>query len=112
MARGSPIVDEGAPFHGFQECRDIGLADFHFQRGSHAIQRLDALAFEILGVLMQINESWSNDQPFGRNYALACKSIGRNFLDLALHDADIANSIKTCFGIDYAAALNYNFVAL
>src|SRR5207253_310214 len=71
-----------------------------------------ALAFKVLVVLVQINEPWSNDQPLGGNHALACKGLSRDFLDLALANADIANGIQTCFGIDHAAALNYNIIAL
>src|SRR5690348_3259512 len=103
MARRGPIIDEGVPLHGLQEYRDIRLSDFHLKRGSHSVERLGALAFQILPVLMQINEPWSNDQAFCRDHALAFKGRSRDFFDPALADADIANGIKTCFRIDYAA---------
>src|ERR1041385_3454696 len=112
MARRGPKVDEGMSIFRSQECRDIGLADLHLKRGSYAVQRLELLAFRIQVVLVQINESWSNDQGFGRDHALAVKSFSRDFLDLALADADIANRIKTCFRIDYPTTLNNKIVAL
>src|SRR6478609_11379242 len=112
MARRAPVVDEGMPIFRSQECRDIGLADLHLKRGSYAVQRLQPLAFLVQVVLMQINKPGSNNQAFGGNHALAFKDVSRNFLDLALSDADIANGIKTGFRINYAATLNDNIVTL
>src|SRR6476646_11726466 len=112
MARSAPIVKEGVPFHGLQKRRDIGFPNFHLKRDSHAVKRLQPLAFLVQVVLMQINESRNNDQAFCRNHAFAFKSRSRDFLDLALTNAAIANGIKTCFRIDYAAALNYKIVTL
>src|SRR6476660_344254 len=100
MARRGPVVDEGMPIFRSQECRDIGLTDLHLKRSSYAIQRLQPLAFLVQVVLMQINEPWSNDQAFCRNHSLAFKGRSRDFLDLALHDADIANGIKAGFRIN------------
>src|SRR6476661_3103755 len=99
-------------FHGLQECRNVWLPDFHLKRGGHSVERLDALAFQVLPVLMQINEPWSNDQAFCRDHPLAFKGRSRDFLDPALADADIANRIKTCFRIDYTATLDHKIVAL
>jgi hypothetical protein len=112
MARRGSIVDEGAVFLGLQECRDIGLADFHFKRRGHAVQCLNALAFKVLAVLVQINEPWSHDQASGGNHTLAIKSLSGDFLNLALRNADIANSIKACLGVKHPAALDHKIVAL
>ena len=73
-------------------------------------KKCDAALVQVM--LMQINESWSNDQPLGGNHAFAFKSLSRDFLDLALADANIANRIKTGFGIDDTATLNYKIVTL
>src|SRR5689334_13502859 len=110
MACRAPIVDQRASFHGLQKRRDIWLADFHLKRGSYAVQRLQPLAFQIHVVLMQINETGSNNQTFGRDHALAVETFSGNFFDPALTDADIADRIKASFRIDDAAALNYNVV--
>src|SRR5579864_1737389 len=107
MARSAPIVDERVSFPGLQKCRDIGLPNLHLKRSGHAVQRHTALTFEVHSVLMQINESRSNNQAAGRNHALAGNSLSRDFFDRALDDADIANSIETCFRIDYPATLDH-----
>src|SRR5579864_236349 len=112
MARRGSVIDERVSFHGLQERRDVGLSDFHLKRGSHAVKRLNALAFKVLGMLMQIDEPGCNNQAFGGNHALAVKSVSRNFLNLALTDADIANGIKASFRIDHAATQNHKIVAL
>src|SRR5215510_5493195 len=112
MARRGSIVDEGVALHGPQECRDIGLADFHFKRSGHAVKRFNALAFKVLAVLVQVNESWSHDQASGENHTFAIKSLSGDFLNLALGNADIANSIKACLRIEHPAALDHKIVVL
>ena len=101
MASRGPIVNEGASLLGFEECRNIRLADFHFERRGHTIHGLDALTFEVLGMLVEINKAWGNHQPSRGNHPLAIERVGRDSHDLALGNADIANCIQAGLGIEH-----------
>jgi len=52
MAGGGAVINQRAAFLAFQELRNIGHADFQFECRGHAVKRLDALACQILSVLM------------------------------------------------------------
>ena len=107
MAGRGPIVNQGMPLLGFEECRNIRLADFHFERRGHAIHGLDTLSLEVLVMLVEIDEPWGNDQPSRGNHTLAIERVCRDSHDLALGNADIANSIKTGLGIEHPTALDH-----
>jgi len=75
MARRCSIVDEGVSLLRLEEGGYVGLADFHLKRCGYAVQGFDPLTFEVLAVLMQINEPWSNDQAWGGNHLLALNRL-------------------------------------
>ena len=52
---------------GSQESGNIRIADFQLQRGGHAVEGFNALAFQVLAVLVQIDKPWSNDQATSRD---------------------------------------------
>ena len=58
-------MNEGVTFFGFQKLSDVGRADFQFERRGYAVERFDALALELLAVLVQVNESGSDHQSAG-----------------------------------------------
>jgi hypothetical protein len=62
MARGGAVVNERLPFFEFKELGDIRDADLHFKSCGHAVERFDSLAREFLAMLMQIDESGSDNQ--------------------------------------------------
>src|SRR5271169_131696 len=69
VAGGGAVVNQRVAFLGFQELGYVGHADFQFERGGDTVKRLDALAGEVLAVLMQIDESGSDHQAAGMDDA-------------------------------------------
>src|ERR1700734_3048287 len=98
------------PFLRFQELGDVGSADLHFERGGHSVERLDALAGEILGVLMQIDEAGRDDQSLGVNNAASVECARRNLCDLSITDADAADCVEARFRIHYSSAFKNQVV--
>jgi hypothetical protein len=74
--------------------------------------RLDALALQVLGVLVEIDESGSDDETAGVNDAPSAQRLGGDAGDLAVADADVAHGIQASFGIHDAAALEHKIVLL
>src|SRR5882762_10127355 len=99
------IVDQRVTFLVFQEPGDIGHADFHFQGRGYSVQRLDALAFYVLAVLVQIDESGSDDQAVAVNDTPPAQRFGRDADNLPVADADVAHGIEAGFGVHDASAL-------
>ncbi len=67
MACGSSVVNERLPFFELEELSHVGYADLHFKRGGYSVESLHALAGEFLAMLMQIDESGSDDQSCRMN---------------------------------------------
>ena len=84
MAGRRAVVDQRAAFFGFQELCDIGHPDFQFQRRGYAVERLDALAFRFLAVLVQVNESRSDHEAAGMDDPSPGQRLGRDAGDLSV----------------------------
>ena len=91
-------------FFCFQEGGDVGRADLEFECRSDAVHGFDALAVEILGVLVEIDESRGDDQSGGMDDAAATERPGGNAGDFAVENADIADGVEAGFGVHDAAA--------
>jgi hypothetical protein len=87
MAGRAAVVNERVTLFRFQELRDIGRADFQFERCGYAVERFHALALYLLAVLVKINESWSYYQPAGMNNPVSAQRLGRDADNLSVTDA-------------------------
>ena len=112
MAGGGAVVNERVAFFRFQELGDVGRADFQFERRGDAVQRLDALALDLLAVLVKINESGSDHQSAGMKDAPSAQRIGRDAGNLAVADANVADSVQSGFWIHDASAFEHQIVLL
>ena len=74
--------------------------------------RLDALAFQVLAVLVQIDESRRDHKPADMNDAPSVKRLRRDAGNLSIANADVANGIQTGFGIHDASAFEHEIVLL
>src|ERR1700686_4317702 len=92
-------MNQGVAFFVFQEPGDIGDADFHFQCRSYAVPRLDALAFQVLAVLVQIDETRCDDKPADVNDAPPAECFGRDAANLPAADAAVAPGLWGGCGI-------------
>jgi len=95
-----------------QKLRNVRCADLQLQRCGDTIKRLGALACEVLGVLMQINESGSDYQTAGLDDAASVQGFGRYADNLSVADANIAHGIHAGFGIHDASTLEHEIVLL
>ena len=66
MAGGGSVVNQRVTVLRFEELRDVGNTNFQFQRGGYTVERFDPLAGDILAVLMQIDESGSDNKAGAR----------------------------------------------
>src|SRR5437016_3396626 len=98
------VMDQRVTFLVFQEPGDVGHSNFHFQRRGYAVKRLDALAFHVLAVLVQIDESRCDDKSAGVNDVPSAHCFGRDTDNLSVAYADVAHSIEAGFGIHDASA--------
>ena len=112
MAGGCAVVDQRVPFLGREKLSDVGRADFHFQRRGHAVERLHALALDLLAVLMQIDEAGSDDQSRRVDDAAAGEWFGGDARDLSVADADVAYGVEAGLGVHDAAAFEDEVVLL
>src|SRR5258708_22396155 len=88
------------------------LADSHLKGGGDAVQRLQTLTLELLGMLMEINKTRGHHQASSGNHTLSGERVLGNFRNLALGDSHVANRVKTGLRIKHAAALNHKIVCL
>ena len=63
------VMDQRVAFLDSQELGDVGHTDFQLQCRGHAVKRLDALAFQFLAVLVEIDEAGGDHQSVGMNDA-------------------------------------------
>jgi hypothetical protein len=112
VAGGGAVVNQRVAFFGFQELGDVGHADFQFERGSDAVERLDALAGEFLAVLVQIDKAGSDNQAAGMNDAASEECLGRDADYLSVADADVPHGIEAGFGIHDASAFEHKIILL
>ena len=90
----------------------IGGANFQFQRGGYTVEGLDALAFRILAVLMQIDKAGRDDKTAGVNDTASGERLSRDARDFSATDADTAYPINAGFGVHDSSALDYDIVLL
>ena len=64
MTRCGAVVDQRVVLLFFQEVGNIGHADFEFEGGGDAVEGFDALAREVLAMLMEIDETGCDDETF------------------------------------------------
>jgi len=107
MAGRGTVVNERVPFFCFEELSDIGRADFQFERGGYAVKRFHSLALHLLTVLMQVNESGSDDQASGMDDTASAERVGRDADNLAVEDANVAHGIEAGFGIHDTSAFEH-----
>ena len=105
-------MNQRVAFFGLQELSYIGHADFQLEGRGDTIKRLDALACEVLAVLVQVNESRSDHQPAGMDDAASAQHLGRDAHNLSVADADVAHGIHAGFGIHDASAFEHEIVLL
>ena len=112
MAGRRPVVNQRAPFLGFQKLGNIRRTDLQLKRRSYAVQRLDPLACHILAVLVQIDEARSNNQPAGMNHPPSAQRLRRNANNLPIAYADVARRIQPGLGIHHSTTLKNQIVLL
>ncbi len=62
-------MNQRVAFFRFQELSYVGDADLHLECGGDAVECFDALTGEVLGVLVQVDESGSDYQSGGMDGA-------------------------------------------
>jgi hypothetical protein len=112
VAGGRAVVDQRIPLLGIQKLGDVGRADLHFQRGGYAVEGLDALAGEILAVLMQVDEAGCDDEAGGVDDAPSAERDVGDAGDLAVANADVADRVEVSLGVDDAAPFEDEIVLL
>ena len=91
---------------------DIRRADFQLERRRHAIQRLEAIAFAVLAVRVQIDEAGRHDFACGVDGRAARQSIRGDRRDASGVDADVPDTVEAGLGIDDAAASDHELEGL
>jgi hypothetical protein len=102
MACRSAVMNQRVAFFAFQKLRDIRCADFQFQRHGHAVKRFNALALQVLRVLMQIDEARRHYQSVGVNHPASTQRLGRDADNLFIANPDVAHRIQASFGVHNA----------
>src|SRR5205085_6168168 len=90
MACGRAVVNERMSLFRPQKLRDIGRTDFQFERRGYTVERFDSLAFNLLPVLVQVNEAGSDHQPAGVDHATSGQGVGGNAGNLSIANANAA----------------------
>ena len=112
VAGGGAVVDERVSLLGIEKLFDVGSADFHFERGGDAVEGFDALAGEILAVLVQVDEAGSDDEAGGVDDAASSERGGGDAGDFSVADADVADGVEGSLGVDDAAAFEHKIVLI
>ena len=95
-----------------QKLGDVRRADFHFQRGGYAVEGFDALAGEILAVLVEIDEAGCDDKAGGVDDAASAERDVGDASDFAVADADVSDGVKVSFGVEDTATFEDEIVLL
>src|SRR6516165_5256095 len=96
----------------FQKLSDIRRADFELERHGYTVERLNALAFHFLAVLVQVNEPRSYHQTLGMDYPFSGQHVGRDADDLSVAYSDVSHAIQAGFGIHDTAAFEHEIILL
>ena len=112
MAGRRSVVDQRMAVLHFQKLGNVRHADFQLQCSGDTVKRLDALAFQVLAVLVQIDEARSDDEAAGGDNPLAAQGVGGDARDLSTVDAYIADGVETAFGIKNATAFDDEVILL
>ena len=112
MTRCGAVVDQGVVLLCFQEVGNIGRADFEFEGGSDAVEGFDALAPEVLAMLVEIDEAGCDDETFYGDCSLSWERVGGDPGNFAVEDGDIADGVEIGFGVHDAAAFEDQVVLL
>ena len=112
MARRCAIVNQRTTFFRFQEFGNIGRANFEFERRGHTIKRFHSLARQVLSMLVQINKSRSDHQPFRVNHPPSAHPLGSYPNNLPPTDPNIPHRIQPGLWIHDSSALDHQIVFL
>jgi hypothetical protein len=87
-------------------------ADLEFERGSHAVVRLEMVILVVLAVRVKIDEPRRHDQAADIHHSPAFERRRGDSLDALAADTDIANRVEPRFRIHYAAVGENSIVDL
>ena len=90
---------------------DVRGSDLELERCGHAVGGAQRVVFRVLSVCVQIDEARGDDEPANVEHALARECSGRDALDHAAADADVAHGVEAALGIHHAAAAQNQLVA-
>src|ERR1700689_1845528 len=103
-------MDEGVSLLGIEKLFDVGCADFHFERGSDAVEGFDALAGDVLPMLMQVDETGGDDQASGVDDAAPAERSGSDAGDFSVANSHVADGVEGSLGVHDAAAFEDEIV--
>src|SRR6266853_4590017 len=106
------IMNQRVAFLGFQELADVRRTDLQFQSGGYTIERLDALTFHLLTVLVKVNEAGCDYKSAGMHDAPPAQRFGRNASYFAVPNANVSHPVQPSFGINDTTALEHEIVLL
>lgn len=112
MTRTHAGVDDAFAFALCVPFVHVGRTHFEFERGGNTVVHLIVLVFQILAMLMEINEARRHNEPVSVENCFSGKRRGRDGGDSSTLNSDVSNCIQAGVWIDYAATLNYDVVGL
>ena len=104
MTGRAAVIEERASLTLRDEASDIRHTDLHLERRRHAVERLEPVAFGVLSVGVQIDETGRHDQAPGVDDTRACQRFSCDSCNRATGDANVHHPIHARFGIDDAAS--------
>src|SRR5262249_16513842 len=112
VANGRAVIDKRFSFARGVPGVDRRYADLHFKRCRYAVERLQTVVRGVLAVRVQIDEAGRDHEAFGVDLDLTFQRRGGNGGDFAPFDSDVADRIELRGGIDDAASVQHDVVAL
>jgi hypothetical protein len=112
MAGGGAVVNQRSTFFGFEKLCNVCRSDLHLERSRDSVERFEPLAGEVLPMLMQVDESRSDDKACGLNDAASGQGFCGDTEDFSVAYANVADRVKTSLGIHDASTLHNHVILL
>src|SRR5688572_10354278 len=110
MGRRCSEIQDRLALAAFQKCPYGRNAYFQFQRGSDSVVRLIFIRLVCLPMSVEIDEAGRHNATGGVQDGTADKGLLGNGSDLAIANANMADSIESTFGIHHTSAGNNDIV--
>jgi len=91
-------------------CVDVARAHFELERGCDAVHRFEAIVLFVLAMLVKIDKAGRDSKAASIDHVAPAKCVGTYCSDYTVGNAEIANGVRSRFGIDDTAVEDHKIV--